>query len=68
MKKLENDAPGRVPLTAIIRQFVPTVLTFDNIDRYEEVNSGAGTLNCVNGTIVQPTSMPCDTAKTFNNC
>ena len=42
-----------------VQPSVRTFIAFDNIDRQEEVLSGAGTSRRVNGFIVQPTSSSC---------
>ncbi|XP_064116328.1 uncharacterized protein LOC135222086 [Macrobrachium nipponense] len=59
LEKLENTDNNRLPLPSDIHPGVPTVLAFDNIDRQEEVLSGAGTSHRVNGIIVQAKSMTC---------
>lgn len=53
---LGNTESDRLPLPGSKPQ---SVLAYDNIDRQEEVLSGAGTSHWVNGIIVQPTSMTC---------
>lgn len=57
--KLNSVEGDQVPLPMSIHPSVPTVLAFDNIDRQEEVLSGAGTSHRVNGIIVQATSLSC---------
>ncbi|MES9883965.1 MAG: hypothetical protein ABW185_24210, partial [Sedimenticola sp.] len=59
IEKTESTGSGEVPLPTSIHPSVPTVLAFDNIDRQEEVLSGAGTSHRVNGIIVQPMSLSC---------
>jgi len=59
LEKLESVEFAKVPLPMCVHPSVPTVLAFDNIDRQEEVLSGAGTSHRVNGIIVQPTSSSC---------
>ena len=59
IEKLESVQGGGVPLPSSIHPSVPTVLAFDNIDRLEELLSGAGTSHRVNGIIVQPISSSC---------
>ena len=61
LEKLENADNDMLPLPSSIHPSVPTVLAFDNIDRQEEVLSGAGTSHRVNGIIIQATSMTCAT-------
>ena len=58
IEKLENVDCISVPLPSNVQPHVPTVLAFDNIDRQEEVLSGAGTSHRVNGIIVQPPTLP----------
>jgi len=55
IEKLKSAEDDHFPLPSNIHSFIPTVLSFDNIDRQEEVLSGAGTSHRVNGIIIQPT-------------
>ena len=48
-----------VPLPTNVHPSIPTVLTFDNIDRLEESLSGGGTSHRVNGMIIQAKSLSC---------
>ena len=63
IEKLESADTDSIPLPSCIHPSVATVLAFDNIDRLEEVLSGAGTSHRVNGIIVQPTSLSCKPPK-----
>ena len=59
INKVANIDSDSVSLPSKVNPAVPTVLAFDNIDRFEESLSGGGTLKRVNGVIVQPKSLSC---------
>ena len=56
MEKLVRVEFDTVPIPMCVHPSVSTVVAFDNIDRQEEVRSGARTSHHVNGIIVHPTS------------